>query len=177
MFCPVCRYEYLEGATECSDCRVPLVHVLPPEEPKQKSLHPRLLKLAALSAIIGMSYAFLVKTINTIFPGMFINPTLAGVNAVLILIAQLTVAFFFVCFYREYVHDEQKKLKTAALLAIIAALVMVPLSILGVLSFVSNTVILPHAPVRIISTMILAWAGAAVFLSYRRPSKTWGGHS
>jgi hypothetical protein len=32
MFCPQCRAEYREGFTECSDCRVPLVAELPPED-------------------------------------------------------------------------------------------------------------------------------------------------
>lgn len=31
MFCPKCRAEYREGFTECADCKIPLVSVLPPE--------------------------------------------------------------------------------------------------------------------------------------------------
>ncbi|MDH3253739.1 MAG: DUF2007 domain-containing protein [Acidobacteriota bacterium] len=31
MFCPNCQAEYREGFTECSDCEVALVEVLPPE--------------------------------------------------------------------------------------------------------------------------------------------------
>ena len=34
MYCPKCRTEFKEGFTECSDCFVPLVDNLPPEEPK-----------------------------------------------------------------------------------------------------------------------------------------------
>ena len=30
MFCPQCRTEYREGFSECADCRVALVAVLPP---------------------------------------------------------------------------------------------------------------------------------------------------
>ena len=31
MICPICRSEYREGFTTCSDCNVPLVYELPPE--------------------------------------------------------------------------------------------------------------------------------------------------
>ena len=32
MFCPECSSEYRAGYTRCSDCQVPLVSALPPEE-------------------------------------------------------------------------------------------------------------------------------------------------
>ncbi|MGA2041463.1 MAG: DUF2007 domain-containing protein [Bryobacteraceae bacterium] len=33
MYCPQCQVEYRDGFTECSDCRVPLLAGMPPEEP------------------------------------------------------------------------------------------------------------------------------------------------
>jgi len=33
MYCPRCRTEYREGFFKCADCKVPLVDILPPEEP------------------------------------------------------------------------------------------------------------------------------------------------
>ena len=32
MHCPICRSEYREGFIKCSECKVPLVATLPPEE-------------------------------------------------------------------------------------------------------------------------------------------------
>lgn len=32
MFCPKCKYEYIEGITKCSTCGAALVEKLPPEE-------------------------------------------------------------------------------------------------------------------------------------------------
>jgi len=34
MYCPRCKSEFREGFFECSDCLVPLIEKLPPEEPK-----------------------------------------------------------------------------------------------------------------------------------------------
>ena len=34
MYCPKCKSEFRKGFFECSDCLVPLVEKLPPEEPK-----------------------------------------------------------------------------------------------------------------------------------------------
>jgi hypothetical protein len=36
MFCPICRVEYRQGFTKCSDCGVELVAELPPEPPEAK---------------------------------------------------------------------------------------------------------------------------------------------
>lgn len=166
MYCPVCRYEYLEEITECSDCRVPLVETLQPEERKPKTPSVRLLKPGALAAIIGMSYVFAIAVLNTIFRDMFVNRYVAGVHSVLILLAQSAVVFFFVCFYREYVQPGQKKLKTAALAVIIAGLVTILPGIIRMVSLVFNTVILPQTSIRLIFTMILSWATAAVSLYF-----------
>ena len=37
-FCPQCRTEYVEGTTNCADCGVPLIPVLPPERETQPDL-------------------------------------------------------------------------------------------------------------------------------------------
>jgi hypothetical protein len=37
VYCPECRVEYREGATQCSDCQVPLLAGTPPPPPKSDS--------------------------------------------------------------------------------------------------------------------------------------------
>lgn len=37
-FCPVCKYEYVQGVDKCPDCDAELVWELPPETPKPEDL-------------------------------------------------------------------------------------------------------------------------------------------
>lgn len=32
MFCPICKYEFIEGISECPDCNIQLIESLPKEE-------------------------------------------------------------------------------------------------------------------------------------------------
>lgn len=131
MYCPVCRCEYLEGVTVCSDCNVALIDALPPEEILPSV--PRL-EQATLLAIIGFLYIFLVKTANTFFPGLFTTLIFAQVNSVLFLLARLTALYFFICFLREYVRPGQTALRTAVLLTILGELALTFLNVFGVVA-------------------------------------------
>lgn len=79
------------------------------------------LRKATSLAIIGMSYIFAMTTTNTFFPRIFTNLFLARVNGIMFLLARLTIAFFFIAFYKEYVHKDQIKLRIATLLVIIGS--------------------------------------------------------
>ena len=79
------------------------------------------LRKATLLAIIGMSYIFAMTTTNTFFPRIFTNLFLARVNGIMFLLARLTIAFFFIAFYKEYIHKDQIKLRIATLLVIIGS--------------------------------------------------------
>lgn len=136
MFCPVCRYEYVEGVMECADCKVSLVDVLPP---KEKTLQVARLKQATLLAIFGILFVFLYKTANTIFPKMYTILILTQVLSVLFILAQLTGLYFFVCFLREYVRPGQKALKTAVYLTIIGELAVTLLCAVGTFSIFTGT--------------------------------------
>lgn len=79
------------------------------------------LKKSTLLAIIGITYIFSLRTIGTVFPAIFKNPQIVKIAGILSLVAILTLIFFFISFYRDYVQPGQTKLQKASILAIIGA--------------------------------------------------------
>jgi len=79
------------------------------------------LKKPTLFAIIGISYIFSLRTIGTLIPAIFKNPQVVTIAGILSLLAILTLVFFFISFYRDYVQPGQTKLQKASILAIIGA--------------------------------------------------------
>jgi len=91
------------------------------------------LKKATLLAIIGISYAFILRTIGTFLPDIFKNLIVAQSIQILSFLASLTIVFFFISFYLDYVEQEQIKLKQASVLAIIGSSAMALVRIKGLL--------------------------------------------
>jgi len=91
------------------------------------------LEKAALLAIIGISYAFVLRTIGTFLPDIFKNLMVAQSIQILSFLASLTIVFFFISFYIDYVRQEQIKLKQASFLAIIGSSAMALVRIKGLL--------------------------------------------
>jgi hypothetical protein len=82
MFCPQCKSEYLNGITECADCRVPLVSVLAPEPDHSTNGYVRVLStynaadIAIVKSILDdaeIEYYFEGEGFNGVSP--LIQPT------------------------------------------------------------------------------------------------------
>ncbi len=91
------------------------------------------LKKAALFAIIGMSSSFIVRTLGTLSPKIFINLPLVRVAIMVHLLASLTLVFFFISFYSVHVQTKKQPLKNAAMLAVIGSSVPLLLHIKSLL--------------------------------------------
>jgi len=163
MFCPQCKDEYREGVKICFDCNVPLVETLSKESILQRV---STLRYATLSALIGISYLFTTRTIGTLSPGIFRVLFVSQINQILSLFASLTIVFFFVSFYKEYIHEDQTRLKNASALAIIGSSAILLVHIRGL--FLVFNAYIPSDPfgLRIIESIetILPWIGS-IFIS------------
>jgi hypothetical protein len=79
------------------------------------------LKNATLFLIVSVCYLFLVRTVSTIFPSVFMSSLIVRSVQILSLIANLGPVLFFYFFYKEYVTEDQPKLKRVTLLTLIGS--------------------------------------------------------
>ncbi len=89
------------------------------------------LKRATLLTIIGISYTFALRTIGTFLLDIFKILIVAQAIQIMSFLANLTIVFFFISFYKDYVEREQIKLKKASILAIIGSSLLLLLHIEG----------------------------------------------
>jgi len=89
------------------------------------------LKKTTLLAIIGISYTFALRTIGTFLPDIFRNLIVVQFTQIMASLASLTIVFFFISFYKDYVEREQIKLRNVSILAIIGTSAMSLLHIKG----------------------------------------------
>lgn len=89
------------------------------------------LRRATLLAIIGISYTFALRTIGTFLPDIFRNLIVVQFTQIMSFLASLTIVFFFISFYKDYVERERIKLRNISILAIIGTSAMSLLHIKG----------------------------------------------
>lgn len=163
MYCPSCRAEYVETIRECPDCGATLVNELPPRE--AAASRPKL-KTLTLLVIVATVYMFILRTMGTILPGLFMNLTLARVTTVLNLLSSLALLFFFIFFRSEYAIDNREGLKKAAAYGITGAFAAVILDLKGIFAVFSSHFVPGSAGSRYLDAILPAVAGILIMLFF-----------
>ena len=123
------------------------------------------LNKATLSAMIGVSYIFISRTIGSFFPAVFRNLAAAKIAVILSLLASIAVFVFYVSFYQTYVQKGQKLLKNASLLVIIGSLAVALLYLKGLL-LIYDVHIFPYPDSSRYFESIIPWISAVFFLLF-----------
>ena len=123
------------------------------------------LKKATLLAIIGISYTFVLKTIGTFLPDIFKNLIVAQSIQILSFLASLTIVFFFISFFKDYVEKEQINLKNATVMAIIGSSAVLLLHVKGLL-LVFSRYISPYLVRSHYIESIIPWVSSILILFF-----------
>jgi len=81
------------------------------------------LRNATLIAITAFTYIFIIKTIGTVFPFIALVSVYVKITVALSLIASLMLVYFYIIFFKDYLREEQSKLRIATALAAIIIIV------------------------------------------------------
>lgn len=77
------------------------------------------LRTATVLAITAFTYIFIIKTIGTVFPFIALVSIYVKITETLSLISNLALIYFYVVFSKDYIREEQAKLRIATSLVII----------------------------------------------------------
>jgi hypothetical protein len=123
------------------------------------------LRRATLLAIIGISYTFALRTIGTFLPDIFRNLIVVQFTQIMSFLASLTIVFFFISFYKDYVERERIKLRNISILAIIGTSAMSLLHIKG-LFIVFNVYTLSYLVKSHYIEAIIPWVSSIFILLF-----------
>ena len=93
-YCPQCLTEYVEGAVECADCRIPLRPGLPPSLPSEESPDLKLVSIRTFSGPTARLDADLARDlldqegIPCNLPGEIAAQVLPGIDVVQMLVRE-----------------------------------------------------------------------------------------
>ena len=123
------------------------------------------LRSATLLAITAFTYIFIVKTIGTVFPFIALVSIYVKITETLSLIASLALVYFYIVFYKDFVREEQAKLRIATALVVVIIVVSMFIELIRLmqafdLTFIPATSKFRHTEV------IVPLAGAIIMLFF-----------
>ena len=123
------------------------------------------LKSATLLLIVAIIYIFILRTIGTIIPFIFLDTTIVKVTEIIALIAGLISIYFFVCFKSEYIQEDQTKLKMATTLIILIFSLSLFTKLISLLHIFNIDIFYYPTNIRHAEAFV-PWAGALIMLFF-----------
>jgi len=135
------------------------------------------LKFITLLTLGSLSYLFIIRTISTFIPTLFMSPLLGKSIQVLSLLAQLIFLVFYFMFLVEFVGKDQKKLHFATILSIASAtmisffyvrglFVMIPTLSSPLYNVSPSLYQILHSPLLSANLPVFSWLNTLIFLIF-----------
>ena len=123
------------------------------------------LRNATLIAITAFTYIFMIKTIDTVFPFIALVSVYVKITVALSLIASLMLVYFYIIFFKDYLREEQSKLRIATALVVIIIIVGMFTEIMRFMQFFDVPFMYASSKIRH-TQAIVPLAGAVIMLFF-----------
>lgn len=123
------------------------------------------LRNATLLAIMAFTYIFIIKTIGTVFPFIALVSIYVKITETLSLIASLLMVYFYIVFYKDYVREEQAKLRIGTALVAVIIVVSMFIEVIRLMQVFDVTFIPATSKFRH-TEVIVPLAGAIIMLFF-----------